>query len=118
MYNEYQREYRKERLRIDGRTIPYTISTASGYLAAHDDMPDEKIDDFYNKNPDLYTRINQIIALKQSCFLLLHTSHSCQSLSDDLYALKIELIKEIKEKYGYEFDDTWMESLVPKEGSW
>lgn len=105
------REYRKANLRIDGRNIPYPVYTAVDYLMEHDGMSEEEVEAVPQ---ELYTRINQIIGLKQSCFLLRHTTHSCESLSDDLYALKKQLIKEVKELFQYEFDDAWMESLVPK----
>ena len=108
-----RREYLETRLHIDGRNIPYPVFNASMYLEEHDRMSEEAIEEFCETKPELYTRLNQIIALKQSCFLLRHTGYSCESLSDDLFNLKMELIKEIKMYFGYEFDDAWMESLIP-----
>lgn len=105
------REYRKTRLHIDGRNIPYPADTAMAYLTEHDGMTEEEIEEM---DPELYTRLNQIIGLKQSCFLLRHTSYTCESVPDDLLALKKELIKEVKQRFQYDFDDAWMESLVPK----
>ena len=55
--------------------------------------------------------LQQLEALKQSCYLLRRTSHSCQSLSDGLYKLKNELIIELKEKYNFDFDDNFVESF-------
>ena len=106
------REYiANQNFNIDGRNIPYPVFTAHGYLAEHDGMED--VEEFCDNHEKLVTLLNQIIALKQSCFLLRHTSHSCGSLSESLYALKLHLIKELSEKYSYTFDDDWMESLVP-----
>ena len=79
------REYRKTRLCIDGRSIPYPADTALVYLMEHDGMTKEEVEAM---DPKLYTRINQIIGLKQSCFLLRHTSYTCESVPDDLLALR------------------------------
>ena len=102
-----------QNLCIDGRNIPYPVFTASGYLTEHDGI--ENIEEFCDSHEESVELLNQIIALKQSCFLLLHTSHSCGSLSDSLYDLKLRLIQELQEKCNYSFDDDWMESLVPFE---
>lgn len=112
---ENMREYISKKVSIDGRTIPYTVATVSEYLAEHDHMTQEEIDRFCDHNYEVYQKINQILAIKQSCFLLRHTSYSCQSLSDDLYQLKLQMIRELEEKYGYKFDDAWMETLVPED---
>lgn len=109
------REYICEKVEIDGRTIPYPVFTAAQYLAEHDHMSQEEIECFMENNWEVYLTINQIIALKQSCFLLRHTSYSCDSLSDSLYNLKLQLINELKEIYNYIFDDNWMESLVEED---
>lgn len=106
------REYIDNIIKTDGRNIPYTIFTAQQYLIVHDKIED--IETFCEDNYEIYELLTQIIALKQSCFLLRHTTHSCQSLSDGLYALKNRLIIELKEKYNYVFDDEWMENLVAK----
>lgn len=103
------REYINRPVSIDGRNIPYPVSTAYEYFELHDRVDDVNV--FADNNPEICILVNQIIALKQSCFLLLHTTHSCQSLSDDLYQLKLRLIQELKEQYNYEFDDVWMEKL-------
>lgn len=104
------REYINKDIRIDGRNIPYPVFTAPQYFEMHDRV--ENVDDFIEGNEDIYTLVTQILGLKQSCFLLRHTSHSCGSLSDNLYYLKNRLISELKEKYNYEFDDDWMERLI------
>lgn len=104
------REYINKEIRIDGRNIPYPVFTAPQYFEMHDRV--ENVDDFIEENEDIYTLVTQILALKQSCFLLRRVSHSCQSLSDNLYYLKNRLIAELREKYNYEFDDNWMERLT------
>lgn len=105
------RAYINTPVHIDGRCIPYPVFISSEYFALHDHIED--VDSFTENYPELDELVNQIMALKQSCFLLRHTSHSCQSLSDDLYRLKLRLIKELKEKYHYDFDDAWVEKLIP-----
>lgn len=107
---ETMRKYIKEKVTIDGRNIPYPVFTASQYLKLHDGISD--VDGFQDAKGEIYERITQILALKQSCFLLLHTTHSCQSLSDGLYDLKLRLITELRDNYNYEFDDRWMEELI------
>ena len=85
----FKRDYIKNNnLKIDGRNIPYTIFTAAGYLLYHDDLTEEEMYDFMEDKYEIYQRINQIIALKQSCYLLRRVGYSCGSLSDDLYQLR------------------------------
>ena len=110
------REYINEKLHIDGRKIPYPVYTSGEYLRMHDGISDEEMEDWVEENWEISKLINQILAIKQSCFMLRNTTHSCQSLSDDLYDLKIRLIAELKENYDYEFDDDWVEKqLGPQE---
>lgn len=97
-------------MNIDGRNIPYPVFNSAQYFELHDNI--KNVDGFRDKNPGIDTLVTQILALKQGCFLLRHTSHSCQSLSDSLFNLKLRLIAELDEKYGYSFDDGWMESLI------
>lgn len=104
------REYINKTCRIDGRMIPYPVFTSGEYFALHDKI--KNVDDFIDANPEIEELVTQVLALKQSCFLLRHTTYSCQSLNDGLYHLKLRLIKELKEKYNYEFDDAWMETLI------
>ena len=104
------REYIDLDIRIDGRTIPYPVLTSCEYFASHDNIDD--VDGFIDTNQEIDELVTQILALKQSCFLLRHTTYSCQSLSDGLYDLKMKLIKKLAEKYQYMFDDEWMEKLV------
>lgn len=108
------RTYLCEGVNIDGRKIPYTVVTSSDYFVMHDGIDPEKVSEFEETHPEITSLVTQIIALKQSCFLLRHTTHSCQSLSDGLYQLKLRLIKELKDSHEYSFDDAWMESLVPE----
>lgn len=96
---------------IDGRNIPYPVFTSYDYFTLHDGVAD--IENFICSHHELDVLVSQIIALKQSCYLLRHTSHSCGSLNEGLYYLKLRLIAELKEKFDYSFDDDWMESLVP-----
>lgn len=69
------------------------------------------MDDFIEANPEIDELVTQILALKKGCFLL-HTTHSCQSLSDSLFKIKMKLIKELAEKYQYTFDAGWQGSLI------
>lgn len=109
------REYIKNKIWIDGRNIPYPVYTVADYLKEHDNISEDAVDEFIESNYNLYQKINQIIALKQSCYLMRRVAYSCGSLSDDLYALKLRLIHEIKEQYDYVFDDQWMEDLIKDE---
>lgn len=102
------REFIGDNIKIDGRMIGYRIVNASDYLQAKG-LSAEEIDNFADKNEQVHQLINQIIAIKQSCWLLRRTSHSCGSLGFDMLMLKDKLIKELKEKYSYEFDDEMME---------
>lgn len=103
------REYIGDGIRIDGRMIPYRIVTACDYLEIIG-MTEEEIEDFAEKKYETYKLINQIIAIKQSCFLLRHTNYSCGSLSDHLIDLRDRLIVELKDKYNFDFDNDLMES--------
>ena len=72
-------------------------------------MSEKEVEDFSEKNHYVYERITQIMALKQSCWLLRRTSYSCQSLSDGLYSLKLRLIHELRDEFNFEFDDELVE---------
>lgn len=104
------RSYIPGRISIDGRNIEYIIITASDYLEAKNEWTKNQIEDFCDKNNEAYTLINQIIALKQSCYLMRRVSHSCGSLSEDLYELKLRLIDELQENHGIEFDDDFVDN--------
>lgn len=104
-----KRDYIRKHLDIDGRMIPYRIFTALIYLKEKG-YSEEQIEKLHEENYEICQIINQVIALKQACVLLRHTSHSCQSLSDDLFQLKLRLIKELKEKYNFIFDEDMMEN--------
>lgn len=104
------REYIPGRISIDGRNIEYRLVTASNYLEAKNEWSEEQIEEFCDKNYEAYILINQIMALKQSCYLMRRVSHSCGSLSVDLYALKLRLIHELREKHQFEFDDDFVEN--------
>lgn len=93
---------------IDGRMIKYRLVTACDYLQAKGWSEDE-INEFANNKYEVYQLINQVMALKQSCFLLRRTKYSCGSLSENLYSLKIRLIYELRDKYQFEFDDEFVE---------
>jgi len=107
-----KRKYINKPLSIDGRMIPYRIFVVEVYLEEKG-YTEEEIEKLYEENYDMCEMLNQIIALKQSCILLRHTSHSCGSLAVDLFRLKEKLIAELKEKYNFEFDEDLMESDVP-----
>ena len=102
------REYIGDHLKIDGRMICYRLVTATDYLRAKG-MTEAQAEAFMDDNHAAYELINQIMALKQSCFMLRRTSYSCGSLSDGLYRLKGRLIRELREAHGVEFDDAFVE---------
>ncbi len=102
------REYLGDRLQIDGRHICYRLVTASDYLLAKG-MSEKELEKFVDERGGAYDLVTQIMALKQSCFLLRRTSHSCQSLSEGLYDLKMRLIRELHEEHDFEFDDEFVE---------
>ena len=98
--------------KIDGRNIQYTLETASDYLyAKHENWSSDDLDAFIDNNFEQYQTLNQVMALKQSCFLLRHTSHTCGSLADGLFALKNELISKLKKSYNFDFDDKFVEDF-------
>lgn len=101
------RAYIGDGIQIDGRMIGYRLVTARDYLNAKG-MTEEEVEDFAENKYSLYQTISQIMAIKQSCWLLRRTSYSCQSLSDSLYSLKNRLIREL-EANGFEFDDEFVE---------
>lgn len=105
------RDYIKGNIQIDGRNIPYPCFTAYDYLS--NTMTEEEIETFAGEHYECYKVINQVMALKQSCYLLRRVSYSCGSLAEDLYTLKNRLIHELKEKHQFEFDDAFVESFVP-----
>jgi len=100
------RDYLGDHIHIDGRMIAYRLVTATDYFYAKGHS-EEEIEKLYEN--DIGELVNQIMALKQSCFLLRRTSHSCGSLSDNLFSLKERLIGELKEKYDFEFDNQFLE---------
>lgn len=106
------REFIGDGIRIDGRMISYRIFTAHQYLSHKNGWTEDQCHEFVEKDFDnyqAYLLLSQIMALKQSCFLLRRTTHSCQSLSDNLYDLKLRLINELKENHNIEFDDDFVE---------
>lgn len=115
------RKFSGKQLKIDGRDIDYDLVTALDYLVAKNvdglgEIEDEDdfecaIEEWEEKNYHIYERITQIMALKQSCYLLRRTSHSCGSLSDGLYHLKNELIAELETKFNFIFDDDFVENF-------
>lgn len=104
-----KRDYIKERLSIDGRTIPYRIFNANVYLEEKG-YSEEKREKMFEESYNLCQTLNQIIALKQACFLLRHTAYSCGSLAEDLYELKNRLITELQDEYNFEFDEDLMDN--------
>jgi hypothetical protein len=101
------RDFIGDRIEIDGRMICYRLVTAFDYLTAKG-YSESKAEELLEG--EVGRLLTQIMALKQSCFLLRRTSHSCQSLSDGLYDLKMRLILELKEKHNFEFDNKFVES--------
>lgn len=119
------REYNGDSIEIDGRSIWYRLVTAFDYLEAKGYSKNWKIngfsseeeswDNWVGNNYEIYCRLTQIMGLKQSCFLLRRTRYSCQSLSDQLFDLKNELISELENKYNFIFDDEFVENYGHKE---
>lgn len=103
------RDYIGDYTSIDGRTIWYRLVNASDYLKAKYRYSDKQLELFTEERYETYGLINQIMAIKQSCFLLRRVSHSCGSLSDNLFNLKLRLIHELRDKYNFEFDDDFVE---------
>lgn len=101
------RDFIGEYISIDGRMIPYRLVTATDYFEARK-YSENQIDKFFDC--EVGELVSQVMGLKQSCYLLRNTSYSCQSLSDGLYALKLRLIHELKDKYNFEFDDDFVEN--------
>lgn len=102
------REFIGDTLNIDGRMICYRLVTVGDYLKAKG-MSEEQIETFAEERNGVYTLINQIMALKQACFLFRRVSYSCGSLSDDLYGLKMRLVRELRDKHDFDFDDEFVE---------
>lgn len=109
MEDSILREYIPKRISIDGRNIKYRLVTALNYFKAKYGWDDEQIEKYQEENYQIYLLVNQIMALKQSCYLLRRVSYSCGSLSDNLYDLKMRLILELKEEYQFDFDDDFVE---------
>lgn len=104
------RAYIDKKVKIDGRNIPYPVFESAEYFKLHVQIED--VESFLDQHIEINMLVTQILALKQSCFLLRNTTYSCQSISDGLYQLKLRLIAELEEKYSYKFDDEWMEKLT------
>jgi hypothetical protein len=102
------RDFIGDRISIDGRMIEYRLVTATNYLEAKG-WTEEQINNLYEEKYEVVQTLNQIMALKQSCYLLRRTSYSCGSLSESLFQLKLRLIKELKDIYDFEFDDEFVE---------
>ena len=102
------RDYIGDYIKIDGRMIGYRVETASDYLELKG-LSKEEILKFEEDHFEEYRLINTILAVKHSCWLLRRTSHSCGSLAEDMYQLKLELIGKLKDEYNYEFDDELVE---------
>lgn len=102
------RDFIGDHLKIDGRMIAYRLITAGDYLEAKG-MSEEELEEFADKNNTVYELINQVMALKQACFMFRRTSYSCGSLSDDLYSLKMRLIRELHDEHNFDFDDEFVE---------
>ena len=102
------RDFIGDHLHIDGRMIAYRLVNAGDYLQAKG-MTEEEIEDFADTKPAVYELINQIMALKQACFMFRRTSYSCGSLGEDLYRLKMRLIRELHDEHGFDFDDEFVE---------
>lgn len=98
-----------DKISIDGRMIGFRIETAADYLELKEELDETEIDEFINNKNEIYTLINQILAVKHSCWLLRRTSYSCQSLADNMYDLKFKLISELEEKHNFIYDDEFVD---------
>lgn len=94
-----------DRLHIKKEDVGYSIETVIGYLMKKNGYSIEEANIYMEENEEIGVLINQIIALKWSNTLLRHTT-VCESLSVDLVKLKNSLIKDLKDKYNIEFDET------------
>lgn len=108
------RDFIGDNIHIDGRMICYRIATAEDYLTEKG-WSEKKIEKFTDQKDEAYTLLNQIIALKQACFLFRRVSYSCGSLAEDLYSLKVRLIRELKDIHQFEFDEDMVERLAGEE---
>ena len=99
------REFVKGNVSVDGRNIGYRLFMANDYFKLKYNLSEEEVDKIIDEQEDLYNLVGQILALKQSMWLLDRTSHSCGSLTDSLWLLEARLIKELKEKHNHEFDN-------------
>lgn len=97
---------------IDGRHVPYVIKNAGDYYRKIEGYTQEMVDHMMDFEWERTSRINQIIGLKISCYLLRHTTRMCESVSGCLFALKDDLIKQLKEEYDYDFKEAEMEALT------
>ena len=100
-------------LKIDGRNIPYKIVTARDYLLLINiiDETQESFEEFVESNYDIYQKLTQIIGLKNSIYLLRRASHSCQSITDNLYYLECRLFAELRNNYNFEVNENLLEEL-------
>jgi len=103
------RDFIGDKIHIDGRMIAYRLVTVCDYLRAKG-YSEKDIEELAEEKYETYEIINQIMALKQSCYLLRRTSHSCGSLSDGLFSLKCRLINELRYEHNFYFDDEFVEN--------
>lgn len=99
------RDYIQKEIVIDGRNIPYQIFTADDYLEAKYSWSDEEFEKFYEENYKAVELISEIMAVKQSFFLMRRVNYGCGTLSEALYDLKEKLIMELFIEYNLEFDE-------------
>lgn len=100
---------------IKGKCIPYLITNTADYMIIHDGISQEEFEQILDNNYGLYQKVSQVIGLKQSLFLLFHTTGLCQSNHDALIDLKKQIIEELKNKYSYEFDEEWFEQMIKED---
>lgn len=100
----------KGNVHIDTVIPAFEITSAAKYLAVHDGLSQEEIDNVIDGMPELYQKLTQVLAVKHSISLLRRTGGLCQSLTDSLIILGIELERELKAKYNYDFDDVWLDA--------
>ena len=111
------RDYIPGNIKIDGRNIPCRIFTALDYLIEkgivtldENDDYEDSFEEFMNKDNgnEIYDLITEILALKQSYYLMRRVSYSCGTLSEGLLRLKNSLVYELKDKYNFEFDEEFV----------
>lgn len=77
------------------------VSCSSDYVERMFRKPsDEKVEKFFDKNPDQIDAIGEIIGIEVACYIMRRTAGFCQSNNDTLWALRRKLIKQYERTFG------------------